>query len=73
MGLFDMVMIKDNHVTAAGGITAAVNRAQVSSPSPAKSCIYVKIEEMPRDARALWNVHKLVPEECVRVSYMTCS
>ncbi len=24
MGLYDMVMIKDNHVTAAGGITAAV-------------------------------------------------
>ncbi|KAK9808404.1 hypothetical protein WJX73_001025 [Symbiochloris irregularis] len=27
-GLFDMVMIKDNHVTAAGGITAAVRRTQ---------------------------------------------
>lgn len=25
MGLFDMVMIKDNHIRAAGGITAAVN------------------------------------------------
>ena len=29
MGLYDMVMIKDNHVTAAGGITAAVERCQV--------------------------------------------
>lgn len=29
MGLYDMVMIKDNHVTAAGGITAAVLECQV--------------------------------------------
>ncbi|KFM24027.1 Splicing factor 3B subunit 4 [Auxenochlorella protothecoides] len=28
MGLFDMVMIKDNHIAAAGGITAAVVRAE---------------------------------------------
>lgn len=28
MGLFDMVLIKDNHVAAAGGITAAVERAR---------------------------------------------
>eukprot|EP00891_Asterochloris_glomerata_P008802 jgi/Astpho2/8802/Aster-05445 len=28
MGLFDMVMIKDNHVTAAGGVAPAIQRAQ---------------------------------------------
>lgn len=28
LGLFDMVLIKDNHIAAAGGITAAVRRAQ---------------------------------------------
>ncbi|KAK9814622.1 hypothetical protein WJX72_008859 [[Myrmecia] bisecta] len=28
MGLYDMVMIKDNHIAAAGGITAAVQAAQ---------------------------------------------
>lgn len=28
MGLYDMIMIKDNHIAAAGGITAAVQRAQ---------------------------------------------
>ena len=28
MGLFDMLMIKDNHIAAAGGITAAVLRAR---------------------------------------------
>lgn len=28
MGLYDMLMIKDNHIAAAGGITAAVSRAR---------------------------------------------
>lgn len=28
MGLYDMLMIKDNHIAAAGGITAAVGRAR---------------------------------------------
>jgi nicotinate-nucleotide pyrophosphorylase (carboxylating) len=28
MGLYDMVLIKDNHIAAAGGITAAVNRCR---------------------------------------------
>lgn len=39
MGLYDMVMIKDNHVTEAGGITAAVARCQASAFSAtARSC-----------------------------------
>ena len=29
LGLWDMVMIKDNHIAAAGGIPAAVQRTQV--------------------------------------------
>lgn len=29
IGLFDMVMIKDNHVTAAGGVVPAIQHAQV--------------------------------------------
>ena len=29
MGLYDMLMIKDNHIAAAGGIAAAVERAEV--------------------------------------------
>ena len=33
IGLFDMVMIKDNHVTAAGGITAALTRTKVPLPA----------------------------------------
>jgi len=28
MGLYDMVLIKDNHIKAAGGITAAINKAR---------------------------------------------
>jgi nicotinate-nucleotide pyrophosphorylase (carboxylating) len=28
MGLYDMMMIKDNHITAAGGITPAISRAE---------------------------------------------
>jgi nicotinate-nucleotide pyrophosphorylase (carboxylating) len=32
MGLYDAVLIKDNHIVAAGGITAAVRRARASIP-----------------------------------------
>jgi len=28
MGLYDMIMLKDNHIDSAGGITAAVNRTR---------------------------------------------
>ena len=33
LGLYDMLMIKDNHIAAAGGITPAVHRAQVGASS----------------------------------------
>lgn len=33
IGLFDMVMIKDNHVTAAGGVVPAIQHAQVEPAS----------------------------------------
>lgn len=32
IGLYDMVMIKDNHIDAAGGITTAVQAARTSAP-----------------------------------------
>lgn len=35
-GLFDAVLIKDNHIVAAGGVTAAVERARLSVPHTAK-------------------------------------
>ena len=34
VGLFDMVLVKDNHIEAAGGITAAVRRVKSGSASP---------------------------------------
>jgi len=41
-GLFDMIMLKDNHVTAAGGITAAVRKARSvgggGGPSGRRDC-----------------------------------
>ncbi|NIP49787.1 MAG: nicotinate-nucleotide diphosphorylase (carboxylating), partial [Gammaproteobacteria bacterium] len=36
MALYDAVLIKENHVAAAGGITAAVSRAQSSVPHTQK-------------------------------------
>lgn len=33
MGLFDMVLIKDNHIAAAGGIRSAVEAARAAQPS----------------------------------------
>ncbi|MCG8605682.1 nicotinate-nucleotide diphosphorylase (carboxylating), partial [bacterium] len=30
MGLYDMILIKENHIAAAGGITAAVNRCRLA-------------------------------------------
>ena len=34
MGLYDMIMIKDNHIAAAGGIAAAVRGTEVHFPGP---------------------------------------
>jgi len=42
MGLFDGVMLKDNHVDAAGGITAAVRLVQKSIPSTVKIEVEVR-------------------------------
>ena len=35
IGLYDMVLIKDNHIEAAGGITAAVARVRAAGHRPA--------------------------------------
>ncbi len=35
MGLFDAVLIKDNHIRAAGGVSAAVERARAAAPEGA--------------------------------------
>ena len=33
MGLYDMVLIKDNHIAAAGGITQALDRVKAANPN----------------------------------------
>ena len=42
MGLYDMVLIKDNHIEAAGGITAAVDGVRRCSALP----IEVEVEDL---------------------------
>ena len=46
-GLFDGILIKDNHITAAGGITKAIESIRVSAPST------LEIEVEVRDFRQL--------------------
>jgi nicotinate-nucleotide pyrophosphorylase (carboxylating) len=45
MGLYDAVMIKDNHIAAAGGITAAVERVR-AYPATADLPIIVEVERL---------------------------
>ncbi len=51
--LADGVLIKDNHVKAAGGITAAVNAARENAPHTLKIEVEVENEEMLREALAV--------------------
>ncbi|RMH68437.1 MAG: carboxylating nicotinate-nucleotide diphosphorylase [Gemmatimonadetes bacterium] len=53
MGLFDMVMIKDNHITAAGGITAAVHRVREHYHQKFKIEVEVKNLEELHEALSL--------------------
>lgn len=50
-GLYDGVLIKENHITAAGGITIAVTRAKAKIPHTIK--IEVETETMAQVAEAL--------------------
>ncbi|WP_128896578.1 carboxylating nicotinate-nucleotide diphosphorylase [Longirhabdus pacifica] len=51
VGLYDAVMIKDNHIKAAGGITAAVSNARKSIPHTMK--IEVEVESLQEVTEAL--------------------
>jgi nicotinate-nucleotide pyrophosphorylase (carboxylating) len=53
MGLYDMVMIKDNHIAAAGGITAAVRRVRAHNDE------HLPIEVEVRDMKELDEVLEL--------------
>ena len=50
-GLYDGVLIKDNHIVAAGGITPAVQRARKTAPHTAK--IEVEVETLEQVNEAL--------------------
>ena len=43
-GLFDGILIKDNHIAAAGSITAAVTRAREGAPHPLK--VEVEVQDL---------------------------
>jgi len=50
MGLYDMVLIKDNHIAAAGGLTAAVRQAQAAD---AELSIEVEVSNLDELEEAL--------------------
>ncbi|MBW2688477.1 MAG: carboxylating nicotinate-nucleotide diphosphorylase [Deltaproteobacteria bacterium] len=52
MALYDAVLIKENHVAAAGGITAAVKRAQQRMPHTQKIEVEVRNQEEVAEALA---------------------
>lgn len=43
MGLYDAVLIKDNHVRAAGGIARAIRRARTSAPGPPEMPVEIEV------------------------------
>ncbi len=49
-GLYDGVLIKDNHIVAAGGITQAVQRAREAAPHTAKIEVEVETIEQVNEA-----------------------
>ena len=49
-GLYDGVLIKDNHIVAAGGIQNAVQRARLAAPHTAKIEVEVETIEQVNDA-----------------------
>lgn len=50
-GLFDGILIKDNHIIAAGGVTAAVQAAKARSPHPLK--VEVEVDTLDQLDEAL--------------------
>jgi nicotinate-nucleotide pyrophosphorylase (carboxylating) len=45
-GLWDMVLIKDNHIAAAGGVAAAVQAARAHAPDLPLECEVTNLEEL---------------------------
>jgi nicotinate-nucleotide pyrophosphorylase (carboxylating) len=51
MGLYDAILIKENHVTAAGGVANAIHAARAASPGVFLDCEVESLDEL-RDAIA---------------------
>jgi len=52
IGLYDMVLIKDNHIAAAGGITAAIAAARVHAPDLPLECEVTNRDELAQALEA---------------------
>ncbi|MDP6979053.1 MAG: carboxylating nicotinate-nucleotide diphosphorylase [Myxococcota bacterium] len=51
IGLFDGILLKDNHIAAAGGVAAAVRNARTQAPANLR--VQCEVESL-EDARAAW-------------------
>jgi nicotinate-nucleotide pyrophosphorylase (carboxylating) len=58
MGLYDAILVKNNHITAAGGVRPAIERCRASSPLPIE--IEVRTREELREALAAGVSHLLL-------------
>ncbi len=74
-GLFDQVLIKDNHLVAAGGVSAAVGKAREQAPFGMRIEVEVEDESGLREALAagadIIMLDNMGPEElavCVRIA-----
>ncbi len=78
-GLYDMVMIKDNHIQVAGGITAAVNAIRKRVPKSIKIEVETSNIEQVKEALAaevdiimLDNMSSSLMKECVDIVNGRC-
>ena len=51
-GLYDMILLKENHIRAAGGITAAVERVKLHNTSYKIECEVTNLEELEEAVKA---------------------
>lgn len=72
IGLFDAFLIKENHVAACGGITQAINRAQLNHPDKKVEVEVESIDELNQALKAKADIimldnftHKMIEEAVV--------
>ena len=70
-GLYDGVLIKDNHIVAAGGIRNAISRARAVAPHTAKIEVEVETQEQVNEALEagadILLLDNMTPDQLVRV------